>query len=768
MLLLVVISGFALAVAAPWLSRIAGKHGGNLLAMLPAVLFAYFLGLVQPVTGAGPISEITRWVPTLGVDLSFRVDGLSLIFCLLITGVGTAVIAYTGAYLASHEQLGRLQAYLLAFMASMLGLVLSDNLLALFVFWELTAFTSYLLIGFKHHEDKSRGSALQAMLVNGLGGLCLLAGVILLSNIGGNTSIVALIGQADAIRAHPHYLAALLLVLMGAFTKSAQFPFHFWLPGAMAAPSPVSAYLHSATMVKAGVYLLARLSPVLGMTPEWVGIIAPIGALTMLIGAVMAFFLTDLKQILAYTTVSMLGALVMLVGINTQESMAAAMVLLIVHSLYKGTLFLVTGSVEHGAGTREIGELGGLRRAMPLTAAIASIAALSMAGVPPMLGFISKELWYESSLQLALGGIPLVAASVVANGLGFALAGVVAYGVFFGKPAHPDPHPHDPNFAMSAGPLLLAGLGLVAGLFPGLLIEPLTGAALTAMAFDASHYHLALWHGINPAFALSLLTFALGAALYTGRERVVANLGRLAGMGRYGPKRLYELSIQKSLAYARFQTNLLQSGYLRSYVMVVVLTSVVMVGLSVTWDKVQSIVVPALDVRLHEVLLAVVILGAALMMARIGASLAAVAALGVVGYGVALMFYLFSAPDLAMTQLSVETLSVILFVLVLRSLPEAKSLSSRSTRIRDALVAATAGGLMTLFLLIVLSEPFQSRLSGYFNENSAPLANGRNVVNVILVDYRAFDTMGEITVLAVAAIGVYALLKMRKGEGGSR
>lgn len=765
-LLTVVLSGFVLAVLAPWLNRIAGRHAGLLLASLPAALFAYFLGLLSPVTSGTSVTELTKWVPSLGVNLSFHVDGLSLIFCLLITGVGAAVIAYTGAYMPKHHQLGHLQAYLLAFMASMLGLVLSDNILALFVFWELTAITSYLLIGFNHEEAKSRDSALQAMLVNGMGGLCLLAGVILLGGIGGTLSIQELIPSADAIRAHPHYLAALLLVLMGAFTKSAQFPFHFWLPGAMAAPSPVSAYLHSATMVKAGVYLLLRLTPVLGGTPEWVAIIAPVGALTMLIGAVMAFFRTDLKQILAYTTVSMLGALVMLVGLNTEDSIAAAMVLLIVHSMYKGTLFLVTGSVDHGAGTREIGSLGGLREAMPITAIAASLAALSMAGLPPMLGFVSKELWYESALHLSSGSLLVVVASVVANGLGFALAGIVAYSVFFGEAKHPDAHPHDPPLAMSAGPLLLASISLLAGLLPALAIEPLTGAALTAVGVDSSTYHLALWHGLNPAFGLSLLTVALGAGIYVKRNQIRRGLNGFGWLGAFGPQRVYEQSLAKSIAYASFQTHLLQSGYLRSYVMVVVLTTALMVSLSVTWGELQSIAIPAFDVRVHEALLAVVILGSAAMMVRIRSILAAVAALGVVGYGVALMFYMFSAPDLAMTQLAVETLSVILFVLVLWGLPEAKALSSRRARIRDGIVALTAGGLMTLFLLVVLSAPFQSRLAGYFNENSALQANGRNVVNVILVDYRAFDTMGEITVLAVAAIGVYALLKIRKREGG--
>ena len=379
-------------------------------------------------------------MPALGVNLSFTVDGLSLLFALLISGVGALVLVYAGGYLAGSPQLGRLYAFLLFFMASMLGLVLADNLLLLFVFWELTSLSSYLLIGFDHERAEARAAALQALLVTGGGSLALLAGFLLLGQVGGSLELSALLSRPGAVTAHLLYVPILLLVLAGAFTKSAQFPFHFWLPAAMAAPTPVSAYLHSATMVKAGVYLLARLSPVLGGTDFWVWLVTVTGSATMLVGAYLALRQSDLKLILAYSTVSALGVMTSLLGLGGALAVRAALAFLLGHALYKGALFLVAGALDHQTGTRDVDRLAGLARAMPITALAAGLAALSMAGIPPLFGFIAKELSYEATLH-APASAWVTAAAVLANALLVAAAGLAGLKPFLGK-ALPPPGRH--------------------------------------------------------------------------------------------------------------------------------------------------------------------------------------------------------------------------------------------------------------------------------------------------------------------------------------
>ncbi|MFB3140368.1 MAG: proton-conducting transporter membrane subunit, partial [Candidatus Acidiferrales bacterium] len=394
LLAVAVLSGFVMALAAPWLHRIARSTSGWVLALFPLALTVYFAGQAGRVAAGEVLAVSIDWVPSLGIALSFYLDGLSLLFALLISGIGALVVVYAGGYLAGHAHLGRFYAFLLMFLASMLGLVLANNVITLFVFWELTSVSSYLLIGFEHEREAARQAALQALLVTGLGGLALLAGLLLLGQAGGSMELSELLTRGEAIQAHPFYAPILLLILAGAFTKSAQFPFHFWLPSAMEAPTPVSAYLHSATMVKAGIYLLARFNPVLGGTELWFYIVTAAGAATMLVGAYLAFQQSDLKRILAYSTMSALGMMVLLLGLGTELAVKAAIVSILVHALYKGALFLVAGAVEHETGTRDVDRLGGLRRAMPITAAAAALAALSMAGLPPLFGFIGKEMVY--------------------------------------------------------------------------------------------------------------------------------------------------------------------------------------------------------------------------------------------------------------------------------------------------------------------------------------------------------------------------------------
>ncbi len=763
------LSGFALAAAAPWLHRLTRAATGWIIALLPFGLTAYFAAFYRQLGGDGVVAISHPWVPSLGVSFSFYVDGLSLLFAVLISGIGGLVIMYAGGYLAGHPQLGRFYSLILAFMASMLGLVLAGNVITLFVFWELTSLSSYLLIGFEHQRPEARAAALQALLVTGAGGLALLAGLLLLGQAGGSYELPVLLSQGETIRSQPLFLPMLLLILVGAFTKSAQVPFHFWLPNAMEAPTPVSAYLHSATMVKAGVYLLARFSPIFGPTDAWHYLVTLAGTTTMLAGALVAFWQTDLKRILAYSTLSALGALVMLMGLDTALSVKAGIVFLVAHALYKGALFQVAGTIDHETGTRDTKLLGGLAKAMPITAVAAGLAALSMAGLPPLLGFINKELLYEANIQAPRAALVITVAGVASNVLLVALAGIVGIRPFFARKKATPKEPHEAPVSLWLGPVVLAALGLIIGLFPETVATVFLSPAVSAVRGEPTVVELKLWHGLNPVLLLSVVTLALGVGLYAARDllhRGVAQLGptarsALAFLGRWGPEGWYGLSIKGLNAVARAQTRVLQSGYLRYYLMIIIATTVGLAGYTLIGSGLPRRPDGGGQVRIYEWLEAGVILLAALAAVLSPSRLAAVAALGVVGYNIALIYVLFGAPDLAMTQFALETLTVILFVLVLYRLPRFATLSSRGTRVRDALIALTAGGLMTILVLAVTAVPLESRLTPWFAANSLPLAYGRNLVNVILVDFRGLDTLGEITVLAAAAIGVYALLKLR-------
>ncbi|MCL4302668.1 MAG: putative monovalent cation/H+ antiporter subunit A [Anaerolineae bacterium] len=764
-----VLSGFALSLAAPWLHRLARGTSAWLIALLPAGLLAYFASFLGAIS-AGEILTLTYpWVPGLGINLSFYVDGLSLLFALLISGIGGLVVIYAGGYLAGHPQLGRFYAYLLMFMASMLGLVLAGNIITLFVFWELTSLSSYLLIGFYHQKEDSRAAALQALLVTGAGGLALLAGLILLGLAGGSLELDVLLNRGEVIRNHSLYLPLLVLILLGAFTKSAQFPFHFWLPGAMAAPAPVSSYLHSATMVKAGIYLLARFSPILGGTELWQYALTLTGGATMLIGAYLSWQHTDLKRILAYSTISALGTLVLLIGLGTSVAIKAAIFFLIVHSLYKGALFMAAGAIDHETGTRDITHLSGLRHMMPVTFAAVSLAALSMAGALPFLvGYIGKKLIYEATLTAPSTATLLTAAAMLANSFTIVAAGLVAYRPFFGPKVDTPQKAHEAPLRMWLGPLVLASLGLllvvIIEFLPGSLFKPLLAASAAAVLDELIEVKLTAWSGFNLVFILSLITLAAGVGLYAGRDLLRRITQRFDPLAAWGPEQWYHLALRGMLRIAQLQTEWLQNGYLRRYLLVVIATIIGLTGYTlftqVTWPDLFADLAQA---RYYEWFLAALILGAVLAVGQAESRLAAIAALGVIGYTIALIYILYGAPDLAMTQVAVETLTVILFVLVLYRLPRFARMSSRSARLRDLLVALAAGGLMTLLTLVVRALPAPDYLTPFFAMNSLVLANGRNVVNVILVDFRGLDTLGEITVLAAAAVGVFALLKLRLG-----
>ena len=767
---------FVAAIAAPVFCRVAPRAAGWALALVPIAILARVLTNLP----AEPMSawvEAYAWVPDLGIELALRMDGLSAVFCVLISAIGALVLIYARGYLGDDPRLGRLQATLLAFMGSMLGVVLCDDLIALFVFWELTSITSYLLIGFRHEAKEARDAALQALLVTAAGGLALLAGFVLLIiaagqavEAGSATHFAGRISQLPAIAAglqnQPLYPAAVVLILLGAWTKSAQAPFHFWLPGAMAAPTPVSAYLHSATMVKAGVYLVARLAPALGGTDLWHIAVIGGGVLTMLVGAVSAAFQHDLKRILACTTVSALGVLMMLIGVGTEAAVKAAVVFLVAHALYKAALFLVAGNIDHETGTRDVTVLRGLGRAMPVTAAAGVVAALSMAGAPPMFGFISKELLLKAKLDLEGTGYLLILLAVVANIFLIAMGLMAAVRPFFGRRIDTPRTPHEAPLSMLAGPVLLAGLGLFAGLAPGIFDATLGPAAASAIAGRPLEMKLALWHGVNPtaltALAISGVTLAAGFLLFLKLKRRLAfAVGLAARLAPFSAARAYESALAGLFRLADGQTRLLQSGYLRRYVMITLAALIAALLVPLTRGLRLTLGDDAWSIRLHEAVLAGMVLAGAVIAVFSRSRLGAVAALGASGFGVALIFAMFGAPDLAMTQIMVETLTVILLVFVFHRMPPAADRRSPARRIRDALLAAATGTILALLLVASAAVSLDPLLAREFSTQSWPLAFGRNVVNVILVDFRALDTLGEITVIAVAAVGVAALLKLR-------
>ncbi len=750
-------------------SAAAGNGRVAAVAACGASLAGFLLALTAlPAIAAGETLRVALpWVPSLGVSVSFFIDGLSLLFILLICGTGTFVSLYASAYLRGHPQRGRFFAFLLFFELSMLGLVAADDLITLFVFWELTTVSSYLLIGFDHANETARRNAWQALLVTGGGGLALLAGFLLLAAAGNASTLTGLLAAADGVRGHPHYAAILILVLLGAFTKSAQFPFHFWLPNAMAAPTPVSAYLHSATMVKAGIYLLARLHPVLSGTAEWIWTLTLVGAVTAVWASVVAVRQTDLKLALAYTTVMALGTLTMFLGAEAPVAIVAAVTFLLVHALYKCSLFLVVGIIDHETGTRDAERLRGLARAMPITTVAAAVAALSMAGFPPFLGFIGKELKYEGALAIASEPLLITAAAVTANALMVAVAGIVAFRPFFSGVMAVTARPHDPSWRMWIGPLVLAALGLAFGVLPPvpgeLLVQPAAAAVLGAPVT----VKLALWHGLNVPLLLSVLTFGAGLALYRFH---VPLRGWLEGAFERLPitgDTAYDRCVEGMLRLAKGQTALLQSGRLRHYLLVVFATFAIAVGgTAIARD---ALAWPAAWPRLapYEWIVIVLIAGGAIVPAVIADRLAAICGLGVVGAGIAVILLLYGAPDVAMTQLLVEVLFIVMIAIILLKLPPVpgEGHPGRFGRLRDAVVAGAVGVSVTAVMLAVLETPISRHVSDYFSANSVPLGHGRNIVNVILVDFRAFDTLGEIIVVAVAAIGAYAVIKLRPGRG---
>jgi multicomponent Na+:H+ antiporter subunit A len=741
--------------------------------LLASVPLATAAGLTAAWLQGGRIDlrQHWEWAPSLGAEFALRADGLSLLFVALVGLIGALVIVHAGSYLSGAAHRGRFFLLILIFLAAMFGLVLADNLWWLFVCWEVTSVASYFLIGFKDDKAYARNAARQALLTTGAGGLALLAGFVVLAAMGRSagltateaTTISSLLAHGDALRADPRYSLALVLILVGAFTKSAQMPLHHWLPRAMAGPTPVSALLHSATMVKAGVFLLARLNPALGGTDLWFIALAGTGTITMVGGALMAIGRTDLKEILAYTTVSALGTLVLLIGLGTPSALAAMVVFLTVHALYKASLFLVAANLDQAAGTRELNRLAGWGRVLPLTAAAAFLAALGKAGAPPALGYMGKKLALQAKFGIPAFGDWLVLAAVVTNIAMVAVALTLVIRPFRGR-IEPAPVPRRTvGFAMTAGPLLLGALGVAVGLVPSVFDDHLGTEAASAALGRPVDFGLKVWSGLNLESLLligtSLLVFGTGYLLYRylhlfhGRPDLPAPLVAIT------PTRLYDRGLDGFLAAATRVTGWMQNGRLRVYVAVVTLAVAGMVLPAVVTATVKGAL--GLDtMKFHEVVLVAIMAAGAVGSAFTGRPIVGALSVGMTGFGIALVFALFGAIDVAITVMLVETLIVVILAAYLSRLPRQIRPASPWRKIRDLLVAGTLGLTATLVVLLPGAGVRSRELAETLLAWSVPEAAGRNVVNVILVDFRAMDTLGEIVVVAAAALTVMALLTL--------
>ena len=731
-----------------------------LFTLLPAAALAIVAWVL--LTQELPVARSWAWAPALGVELALRIDGLSALMLLMITGVGTAVFVYAGGYLHGHPAQRRLYVLLSLFMIAMVGCVTADHLLVLFLFWEATSLLSFLLVGFDHERPESRKSAQQALMVTGTGGLALLAGFILLAQAMGTGSISAIVAALPAAEASPTLRAAMALILVGAFTKSAQFPFHFWLPGAMAAPTPVSAYLHSATMVKLGVYLLARLDPGFGDWDAWEWTLKGVGSVTAAWGMVLALRERDLKRILAWSTVATLGTLVTLVGLKGDGASVAVGALLLAHALYKAPLFFVAGNIDHGTGTRVIDRLGNLRHAMPWTAAAALLAGASMAGMPLSFGYVVKDVIAEVKSADDVFAFAR-AANTVFGAIAVAVAGVAAIRVFWRHPgASETPDAHEGGPALVAPPLALALTGIALGLFP-FFAQDLIAAASDAMTPDTAAVAVSLSLELGPALGSLAVTLAIGAVVYLFWDPLHRLFEAAAQrIGRIGMASQYERSLAAIPRLAAASTRAFQTGRLPAYVAIAsgtigaALVAAFGSGAAdLAWPAWET---PSAGFVGAAVLIVVGALAACVLRDRLVLLLAA----GLVGYGSALLFLFTGAPDVAYTQFTVETVFVIVVAAVLlelRRLGLAASLPEPVPRPLAAALAALLASVIAALLLVATSGAFDPALSTFFGERSVTEAYGRNVVNVILVDYRALDTLGEITVVMLSLLAALPLLQ---------
>ena len=755
-------------LTAALLHVLSGAHSARAGWIAAASVVASF-GLIvsaAPEVCAEPAFWSLDWLPSIGLRFSFRADALSLLFAGLISGIGIIVFTYAAAYLDASEHRRRFFAYLLTFMGAMLGVVLSGDLVMMFVFWELTSITSFLLIGYWYEREASRDGALKALVITGSGGLVMLTGIVLLGMAGGTYDIAALVAARETLASHPLLPAAAALIIVGAITKSAQVPFHLWLPSAMEAPTPVSAFLHAATMVKAGLYLVARLGPLLQVVWFWEPLLTTLGLVTMAWCSLLAFRQRDLKGLLAFSTVSQLGLILTLLASHEAEVNAWGLFHLLNHGVFKGALFLLVGVIEHESHTRQIDEIAPLRKKMPVTYTLLALATLSMAGVPPFGGFVSKELFLEHVLSLGAMHPALPVVAVVGAVLTACYSALLIFEVAKGSkhPLESAEHAHDPGVSLLWGPGLLVGLSLALGFFPDLLAGRLVedAAGMARQSHDV-HVHLALWHGINTPLVVSTAAIVGGVVGYFAwrRNRVPKPPVLIADRVYFG----FLSGLESS---ARAITSSYMSGLLWRYVLAVY--AVLIAGWSLVWSRNLEPLAVTWNTRSFE-LSEVLVVGAcglaALATCMAKTRLAAILALGANGYLLALLFGLLAAPDLALTQVMVETVSVALFLAVFVFLPPYEESAERRFRPFHAVAAAVIGVSATGLLYAARGNRMGESIAEYFVEHSVDLAGGHNIVNVILVDFRGLDTLGEITVLVVAALSCYGIIKIKAEDDGS-
>ena len=773
-LLLLPFIGSCLAAVLPHNARNSESLLAGLIALVGTIQVAMFY---PQIAHGGVIREEFMWLPSLGLNFVLRMDGFAWLFSILVLGIGTLVSLYARYYMSPEDPVPRFFSFFLAFMGAMLGLVLSGNLIQIVFFWELTSLFSFLLIGYWHHRSDARRGAYMALMVTGAGGLCLLAGVMLLGHVVGSYDLDAVLAAGDQIRAHSLYPILLTLILIGALSKSAQFPFHFWLPHAMAAPTPVSAYLHSATMVKAGVFLLARLWPALSGSEQWFWIVSGAGACTLVLGAYCAMFQNDLKGLLAYSTISHLGLITLLLGLNSPLAAVAAVFHILNHATFKASLFMAAGIIDHESGTRDIRKLSGLFKLMPYTATLAMVASASMAGVPLLNGFLSKEMFFAETVFINSTKWVEIALPVVATVAGtFSVAYALRFtvDVFFGPPATDLPHtPHEPPRWMRAPVELLVFTCLMVGIFPAQTVGPLLAAAARpVVGGELPEYSLAIWHGLNAPMIMSLIAMSGGIVLYVLlRKQLKLNRFPLPPLIRFfNGKRFFERSLVVIMRGARRIERRISTQRLQSQLFLLVLAAVIaglipMIYSGLSWGDRPKI--PGSIVFVTLWLMAIACALGAAWQAKYH-RLAALTMVSVCGLVTCVTFVWFSAPDLALTQLVVEVVTTVLILLGLRWLPrrieEVSPLprtlrKARIRRLRDLLLSTVVGGGMALLSYAMLTRQTPNDISSFYLSRALPEGGGSNVVNVMLVDFRGFDTLGEITVLVAVALTVFALLR---------
>ncbi|NHB56744.1 monovalent cation/H+ antiporter subunit A [Acinetobacter sp. 194] len=758
-----------------WLKRFS--RGVTALGAIGVSLTSFILLLTQAkqVLNGVVLSEQWSWLPQLGINFSFRLDALGLIFALLITGIGTLIYIYAYYYLNPRNSLNKLYALLMLFMAAMLGISLSNNLIILLVFWELTSISSFLLVGYWNNYDAAQRGARMALTITGMGGLAMLGGFILLGQITNTYEIDQIVTMTDTIQSSSLFIPVLILVLLGAFTKSAQFPFHFWLPNAMAAPTPVSAYLHSATMVKAGIFLLARLMPIFVGSALYHGLVTSIGLLTLCMAAFFAIFKEDLKGLLAYSTISHLGLIVCLLGLGSPLAVAAAIFHIINHATFKAALFMIAGIIDHETGTRDLRKLSGVWQLLPFTATLTMITAAAMAGVPLTNGFLSKEMFFTELLANLSGGLAVFAAFVATMAGLFAVAysARLVHGVFFdgdiGRDV-PKKDAHEPPIGMRAPAIFLATLCIAVGILPALLVQNFVNAGTRASIHQPEFegVHLAIWHGFNLPLLMSAIALIGGIIFYFALAKggKIRDIDLDPLLGKLQGKLLFEDFLKYLLTYSRKIKRATETGSLQNYLLWIVIFSIVMVTIPLYGNGIFTGTRELTHAPILAIILWLLLFSACWMMLwfhheRIKAVLIS----GAVGLVVTLVFVTLSAPDLALTQITVDVVTTVLLLMSLSLLPQLTPYeSSQTRRWRDAVIAI-GGGLGVGWIAWLILTRDHNSISWFFIQQSLPLGGGSNVVNVILVDFRGFDTFGEITVLGIAAIGALCMMDGMRAHG---